>query len=501
MSETLNSSAATTELVDEAADDFCVDCGYQPELKRSLGSFQVFAISFASMSVAIGIFSTYDDMLRGSGPVGIWLWPIAMVGQLLIALVYAQFAARIPLTGSSYQWGSRLANPKIGFIYGWLSVCGGAITVAAIDSALASTAFMPLFGIPDNEGTARLITLSALAIQVVLAIGSTRIMSLINSAAVGLEFVIVIALGIALVVAVVVTGTASTSNLTSRGIAEHATNYFGIGGGLMVAMLMGMTTLQGFEVGANMAEEAKAPFRSVPRAIVGSVIASGTLGMLFLIALTVSIKDIPKVSASQSSVALVIHEQLGSVVERVLLVGIIFAFFGGGLVVIVTCARIVYAMSRDQRFPGYRLMRRVNPRTQTPIPATILYFALGVILLVVLPGQALLQLIQAGTLNETLLYALTVILYLAVRKRLARREGAFDLGRFELPIAVSALVWTGLVVFFVMAPSDSLSPAFVIVGLVLAGGVYLAYMWFARREVLDNEPGDDIFEIDTEVAK
>lgn len=55
------------------ADEFCEDCGYEPTLKRSLGGFQVFAISFASMSVAIGIFSTYDDVLRGSGPVGIWL--------------------------------------------------------------------------------------------------------------------------------------------------------------------------------------------------------------------------------------------------------------------------------------------------------------------------------------------------------------------------------------------------------------------------------------------
>jgi amino acid transporter len=159
-------------------------------------------------------------VLRSSGPVGIWLWPIALAGQLLIALVYAQFASRIPLTGSSYQWGSRLASPKVGWVYGWLSVCGGGITVAAIDSALASQAFMPLFGIPPDEGTARLITLAALAIQVVIAIASTRIMSLINSAAVGLEFAIVIGVAIALVVVVLVTDTASASNLTSRGIAR-----------------------------------------------------------------------------------------------------------------------------------------------------------------------------------------------------------------------------------------------------------------------------------------
>jgi amino acid transporter len=101
-----------------AADDFCEDCGYEPELKRTLGSFQVFAVSFAFISVAVGIFATYNDVLKNAGPAGIWLWPIIAVGQTLIALVIAQFAARIPLSGSSYQWASRLANPKIGWLFG-----------------------------------------------------------------------------------------------------------------------------------------------------------------------------------------------------------------------------------------------------------------------------------------------------------------------------------------------------------------------------------------------
>src|SRR5271156_1494004 len=107
----------------EIADGFCEDCGYEPELKRTLGSFQVFAVSFAFISVAVGVFSTYDDVLQNAGPVGIWLWVVVGVGQVLVALVYAQFAARIPLSGSFYQWGSRLANPKIGWGFGWLTVC------------------------------------------------------------------------------------------------------------------------------------------------------------------------------------------------------------------------------------------------------------------------------------------------------------------------------------------------------------------------------------------
>ncbi len=128
----------------QSADEECRDCGYEPELKRTLGSFQVFAISFAFISVAVGIFGTYDDVLRDAGPVGIWLWIIVAVGQTLVALVVAQFAARIALSGSSYQWASRLANPKIGWLFGWLTFWYLAIAVVAMDNALASQALMPL---------------------------------------------------------------------------------------------------------------------------------------------------------------------------------------------------------------------------------------------------------------------------------------------------------------------------------------------------------------------
>ena len=51
---------------------------------------------------------TYGSVLNSSGPVGIWTWPIVVVGQLAVALVYGSLAARIPVTGYSYQWMSRL---------------------------------------------------------------------------------------------------------------------------------------------------------------------------------------------------------------------------------------------------------------------------------------------------------------------------------------------------------------------------------------------------------
>lgn len=470
--------------------EFREEYGYEPELKRTLGSFQVFAVSFAFISVAVGIFGTYDDLLRNSGPVGIWTWIVAAIGQLLIALVIAQFAARIPLSGSSYQWGSRLANPKIGWFFGWLTFCYLITGLMAIDSAMSSTCLMPLFNMAPDEGTARLITVAVMVIQAVLAIASTRIVALINSAAVAIELSIVVVLAIALVVAVAVTGNGSVGNLTSRGITEGAPNYFAFGGGLMAVMIVGLGTLVGFDSAANMAEEAKDPFRSVPRAIVGSVAAASVLGLLFLVALTVAIDNVPRVSAAGSPVAMIMHDQLGTVTERIFLVAIAIAFFGGGMVTLTSGSRMIFAMSRDDRFPAHRLMRRVNSRTQTPIPATVVPVIIGIAVLAALPGDALLELITSGTVFPALTYGMIVVLYLAVRKRLDRQEGAFDIGRFELPIAIAALIWSICALVILLSPDAATVPMIIVAGLLAAGALYFGYMMIFNREVLDHEPGD-----------
>jgi amino acid transporter len=327
-----------------------------------------------------------------------------------------------------------------------------------------------------------------LVVQAVLAVASTRLVGMINASAVGVELVIVAVLAISLVVAVVFTGTGATENLVSRGSAENAPDYFAIGGGLMAAMIMGLATLVGFDAAANLAEEAKDPYRSVPRAIVGSVVAAGVLGMVFLITLTVAIKDIPQVTASDAPVALIIGDQLGPVMERILLIAITIAFFGAGMVVLTACSRIIYAMSRDGRFPGHQLMRRVNPRTHTPIPATVLVLVVGVVLMAALPGRALLELIIASTILPAIIYALTIVLYLGVRRRLDRREGAFNLGRFELPVAIAALVWLVVVLFVLVAPAEAFVPAMIVLGLIVAGGLYFAWLVVFDRAALAAQP-------------
>ena len=88
--------------------------GYEQPFKRTISKFASFAVAFSFISIATGIFTTYGYVLQTGGPLGIWTWLLVGVGQLAVALVLATLAARIPLTGSIYQWGTRLANPSVG---------------------------------------------------------------------------------------------------------------------------------------------------------------------------------------------------------------------------------------------------------------------------------------------------------------------------------------------------------------------------------------------------
>ncbi|MFD9467477.1 hypothetical protein [Streptomyces sp. NPDC060027] len=103
---------------------------------------------------------------------------------------------------------------------------------------------------------------------------------------------------------------------------------------------------------------------------------------------------------------------------------------------------------------------------------------------------ALLELITASTILPAITYGSTVVLYLAVRGGLDRRKGAFDLGRFELPVAICALVWTLVARFVLVAPRDALVFVVIVVGLLVAGGLFFLFMLKFDRAALETEPGD-----------
>src|SRR3989440_5800705 len=147
--------------------------GYEQEFKRELKRFASFAVGFSFISITTGIFTTYGAVLVSSGPVGIWTWPIVIIGQLFVSLVFAALASRMPLAGYSYQWASRLANPKVGWLIGWVSFIFLVVDVVAVDYAVAATVLPSLFNYSETPQNAWLATAIVIFVQMVLIIFST----------------------------------------------------------------------------------------------------------------------------------------------------------------------------------------------------------------------------------------------------------------------------------------------------------------------------------------
>jgi amino acid transporter len=84
--------------------------GYEQQLSRSMGVFSSLSISISRMCITAGIFTVYAYALSTAGPAFVWTWPVVAAGQILVALVLAELAGRLPLSGYAFQWTSRLAS-------------------------------------------------------------------------------------------------------------------------------------------------------------------------------------------------------------------------------------------------------------------------------------------------------------------------------------------------------------------------------------------------------
>lgn len=478
--------SATDKRVDSGAGSVA-QYGYTQELERTLRRFASFAIGFSFISITTGIFTTYGSVLNSSGPLGIWTWPLVIVGQLCVALVFASLAARIPLAGYSYQWMSRLANPYIGWAIGWLAFTFLVVDVVAVDYALASTVAPKFFGYQGTEGNIWFATALVIALQGLLITTSTIWSERINNLAVVTEVLGVGGLTILLLVVGAVLGHLHWSHLFSRGTVAGASSYF-VGSGFhaspwALGFLLGAFTIVGFEACGNLAEETETPEKVVPRAMWSAVLLSGIIGFAFLIAITAASGDITALTKSGTPVADVVRNVLGPVVGDLLLLLVMFSIFACGLVIYITASRVTWAMSRDKRFPGYQVFRKVSPRFRTPFAAALMIGILTEVVLAAFATRtgALFNLFSAATFLPALIYLATVILYIATRRRLPK-EKVFHLGAWEGPVLIIAVVWL-LYELSIFRDSSFAGPWIYTLVMMGIGLVYFLFMLASGRSL------------------
>lgn len=471
------SAAPTLQGDDSDVQEF----GYRQQFARSLRAFESFAVAFSFISITTGIFTTFAFVLATGGPRGIWTWPIVIVGQLLVACVYAALAAKIPLSGYSYQWASRLANVHIGWWLGWMSFAFLSIVTVSVDYALVQVAFQPLIGQTYTPTNAALETIVVLALQASLIIVSTFATTRVNNAAVATEVIGIVGLTVVLIVVAALRGVGHWSNLGSTGVVP-ASGYYSWLGPLMLSTLLGAYTIVGFESASNLAEETQDPRRVVPRAMIRSVWLSGVIGMAFLISLCYAIKSIPAASQAPAPVAYIIRALLGGFVQKLFLIFVCVSIFACGLVIMVTNGRLIWSMSRDRRLPGHQVLHRVPRATGGPTYATLLAALIGAVIVLVLRNNttALVTLFTASTIMPALLYAATVLLYIFRAHRQRSPADYFSLGRWEWLVIAGAILWLAYELVILIAPKQFRDAQYYVLGAIGIGLVVYVVQWVSE---------------------
>jgi amino acid transporter len=471
-------------------DDLLPQFGYKQQFVRSLRQFESFAVAFSFISITTGIFTTYGFALTTAGPRAIWTWLIVAAGQSLVALVYGSLAARVPLSGYSYQWASRLSNANVGWWLGWMSFAFLTIVTVSVDYGLVQVAFQPLIGEVYTPTSAALETIAVLAIQATLIIWSTRITTRVNNAAVATEVIGVVGLTVLLIIVAAVRGLGHWSNLGSTGVVPSAGYYHWLGP-FMLATLLGAYTIVGFEASSNLADETHQPHRTIPRAMIRAVLLSGAVGMVFLIALSYATSSVKAASASSAPVAFIVNDVLGGAVQKIFLIFVCVSIFACGMVIMVTNGRLIWAMARDKRLPGHQLWSQVPRATGGPSWATVLAAVLGALITLVLRTHtsALETLFTASTIMPALLYASTVLLYLFVGRRRRGAEGHFSLGPWEIPVIAGALVWLAYELIVLIGPAEFRDAQYYVLGALGVGVVFYIVQWITEPRAMRTEPG------------
>ncbi|MDB5350386.1 MAG: puuP [Planctomycetota bacterium] len=435
--------------------------GYAQSLGRSLGGFSSFAAGFAYISILTGLFQMFPMGYRAAGPGFFWTWPVVALGQICVALGFAELSAHFPLCGSVYQWGKQVGSGWLGWLAGWVSLAGSIAALAAVAMALQSVLpiISPAFQLigsaadpADSAKNAVILGSGLIVLTTILNARGVALMARINNIGVLAEI-----LGAVLLVALLfVKARHGPGVVFGRGISPSG-KVLGPGA-FLAAALTASYVLYGFETAGSLAEETVSPRKKSPRAILHAIVSASILGGLLILSGMMAAPDPndPTLGLPDGGLASIVTRALGPAIGTILLASVAIAIGSCTLAVQTGAVRLVFAMARDGLLPGARALATVDRTSRTPIgPAVAVGFLAVAVLLLNLNYPRVVEAIgSVSVVWINLAYWLVSFPLLVYRLKgwpgadTTDTDGTrlFSLGRFGLPVNVLAVVWGFVIV-------------------------------------------------------
>ena len=393
------------------------DHSERSDLVRGLGLWSATAIVIGD-TIGTGVFLVASDMARavGSAKLVLAAWILGLFIVLLGAFCYAELGAAFPKAGGPYVYLSRGLGPLWGFLFGWMSSFlerpVGMATLAAgfvrFLGFLFPVVAMPLFTSHFGRYDFTFTTAQPLAAFVVIVATAINYFSVRMSGAIQ---VLLTSLKMAAILVIVIGGVLFGPKNASQ--AALSFSQFGLGtiGALLTALVPAMWAYNGFTDLGDLGEEIISPQKNIPRAIILGLL---TVGALYLMANVVYFHILPfaDVAASQHVASEVVQTFGGSRGAAWLTAAMALSAFGALHVVVLTGARIPYAMARDGVF--FHFAERIHPSFRTPSGALIL---LGSIAALLALSGTYEELYSLFVFAVWIFFALTAIALLRLRRK------------------------------------------------------------------------------------
>lgn len=394
------------------------------QLRRSL-TLPMLILYGLGTTIGGGIYALVRKVAARAG----MLAPLSFVAAALLsaftALAFAELSSRYPKSAGEAVYVQEAFNKKrLTVFIGIMVVFNGCISAAALANGFVG--YLQVFvAIPD--WVAIIAVTAALGLLAIWGIGQS-----VTTAAV---ITLVEIAGLLLIIWVTRSDLATfPARLNEFNPGLNSTMWLGILSGSFLAFY----AFIGFEDMVNVAEEVVDVEKNLPLAI---IITLGLTTLIYFFVTLAAVLSVPPDQLGQQNAPLtyIYASKTGSDATLISLISI-FAIVNGGLIQMIMASRVLYGMSRQSLIPAaLNFMADINPRTQTPIKATLLVMLLVSVLAL---SYAIESLAQTTSL---MILVIAVVVNAALLEIKLHADKHSETKGIRVPLAVPI---TGLIISF-----------------------------------------------------
>lgn len=295
-----------------------------------------------------GVFALPGELAHMVGPLGVFVYLAMGLVAFLTALNYSVLGAAIPIAGGGYSFASRTLPKPVSFFTGWFLWIGNTVACAMYVIIFALTIRAYFWPEVNIVVLTSVTTLLFTAINFRGMSESIKVITIMNL----VELAILV--GVALL-AISEIEPAHLQPLAPMGLE----NFF-------PAMALIYISYVGFDLIADASEEIINPSKTIPRAILITVVVG--IGIyVFVVGIMMATVHYSELAHSEVPFIYMADQILGGWGRWAAITATIMASLSAFSVTLGASARVLYALGRDRHFP--QIFATLHPRYQTPYVA------------------------------------------------------------------------------------------------------------------------------------